>query len=211
MNLGVHELNILFATWTQFDSSDVSAAGYGNGEIFMSYTYDGTNWEEPVNLTNSPTPRCYPEECDSDHWSSLADEVNDTLHIFYVNDKDAGGIPQTEGVATENPMMYLAVSVDTLVGIDDETIRPVNFSLNQNYPNPFNAKTSISFELKEASPVLLEVFDLTGAKVTTLADEFMSAGSHSITWNAENVASGVYYYRLKAGVSHETRQAVLIK
>ncbi len=210
MNLGVHSSNTLFATWTQFDTLDCSNAGYANGEIYMSYTYDGTNWQEPINLTNSATPGCYPEECDSDHWSSLADAVNDTLHILYINDKDAGGIPQTEGVATENPVMYLAYPVDDLVGVDEEVNRPTNFNLNQNYPNPFNAKTNIAFELKEASPVLLEVFDLTGAKVTTLVDEFMSAGSHSITWNAENVASGVYFYKLEAGTSHETRQAVLI-
>ena len=211
MNLGVNESNVLFATWTQFDTTDCSQGGYANGEIYMSYTLDGANWQEPVNLTNSHTPNCYPEECDSDHWSTLADVVNDTLHIVYINDKDAGGIPQNEGVATENPVMYLAVPVDTIVGIRDKVQKPTNFSLNQNYPNPFNAVTNISFELKEPSAVLLEVFNMTGAKVITLVDEYISAGSHSITWNAEHLASGVYYYRLKANSTVKTKRAVLIK
>lgn len=211
MNLGVNESNMFFATWTQFDTSDCSQGGYANGDIFTSYTINGTNWEEPVNLTSSNTDGCYPEECDSDHWSTLADVINDTLHIVYINDKDAGGIPHNEGVATENPVMYLAVPVDTIVGINNEIVRPVSFKLNQNYPNPFNAKTNISFELKEPSPVLLEVFDITGSRVTTLVDEFIQSGSHSVTWNAEGLASGVYYYRLKANNSSKTKRAVLIK
>lgn len=109
MNMGVHPTNILFAIWTQFDTTDCSAGGYANGEIYMSYTCDRTNWEEPENLTNSQTPGCFPGDCDSDHWASLADVVDSSLHITYINDKDAGGIPQNEGVATENPVMYLEI------------------------------------------------------------------------------------------------------
>jgi hypothetical protein len=211
MNLGVHTSNVLFVTWTQFDTTDCSEGGYANGDIFMSYTISGTDWEEPVNLTNSNTDGCFPGACDSDHWSTLADVVNDTLHIVYINDKDAGGIPHDEGVATENPVMYLAYPVDDIVRIDEETNRPASFSLMQNYPNPFNVKTTILFELKKASKVLLEVFDITGAKVTTLVNEFMLVGSHSITWDAEDFASGVYFYRLKTGDTSETKTAVLIR
>jgi len=211
MNLGVQPgVNYLYATWTQFDTSDVSAGGYGNGDLFMSVTIDGgASWEEPVNMTNSYTPGCFPGECDSDHWATLADVVDDHLHIFYTNDKDAGGIPQTEGSATENPMMYLTYPAFT--GIDDDNNRPVNFSLKQNYPNPFNATTVISFELKEYSNVEIEVFDITGARVTTLVDRPMAVGNHQVTWNATDIASGVYYYRLVAGNSSETKQAILIK
>ncbi|MCP4582328.1 MAG: T9SS type A sorting domain-containing protein [candidate division Zixibacteria bacterium] len=213
MSLGVHEgSDGIFATWTQFDTSDVSAGGFGNGDLFMTYSADGGGtWASPVNMTNSATPGCFPGECDSDHWSSLASVVDDNLHILYTNDKDAGGIPQEEGAATENPMKYLMFPNPLATGIEDEVNRPVNFSLNQNYPNPFNASTVISFNLKEAAPVTIDVFDITGAKVTTLIEGDLTAGNHDVTWNASDVASGVYYYKLSAGDATETMRAVLIK
>ena len=213
MNLGVQAgTNNIFATWTQFDTSDVSAGGFGNGDLYMSFSTDGgSTWETPVNMTNSHTPGCFPGECDSDHWSSLCPVVDDNLHVFYTNDKDAGGIVQTEGAATENPMRYLMYP-NPVTGIDDNVnSRPVNFSLNQNYPNPFNVNTVISFSLKEASPVTIDIYDITGAKVKTLVNADMSAGQHQVTWDASDVASGVYYYTLSANNTTETKQAVLIK
>jgi len=214
MNLGVSPLvpNGLVMTYTRFDTTDISSGGYGNGEIYMTFSTDsGQNWEISENLTNSPTPDCFPGECDSDHWSSLSDELDSNLHIIYINDKDAGGIPQTEGSATENPVMYMTFPNPLRTGIQEEGNRPLNFELAQNFPNPFNAKTTISFSLKEASPVTIEIFDLMGARVATLADVAMGAGAHDVAWDASHAASGVYYYKLSAGDQSETKQAVLIK
>jgi len=224
MNLGIIEddqfSSAVFATWTQFDTSDVSATGFGNGEIYTSFSLDrGSTWSVPVDLTNSHSPGCYPGECESDHWSSLADRVElidnrfAKLHYTYINDKDAGAVIQDppEGVATENPVIYDEFIIDLVTAVPETDNRPTNFSLNQNYPNPFNARTTILFELENSSPVLLEIFDITGAKVKTLVDEFLPAGSHDITWNADEVASGVYFYKLSTSNSSQTRQAVLIK
>ncbi|MEE9553911.1 MAG: SdrD B-like domain-containing protein, partial [candidate division Zixibacteria bacterium] len=111
MSLGVHEESGgIFTAYTLFDTSDCSAGGYANGEVYMQYSSnDGLNWSEPENLTDSPTPGCDAGNCDSDVWPSLADRVDDDLHIMYIDDKDAGGVPQYEGVVTENPVLYLAV------------------------------------------------------------------------------------------------------
>jgi len=216
MNMGIQEeTDYLLATWTQFDTSDVSAGGFGNGDIYASISFDGgASWDDHQNATYSQTPGCFPGECDSDHWATLADVVEGSsdwplLHIFYVNDKDAGGIPQDEGSATENPVRYLTHWFYT--SIPEDGNRPVNFNLNQNYPNPFNANTIISFELKEPSPVTIDVYDITGAKVTTLFDGEMPAGNHDIAWDASDVASGVYYYKLTAADESEAKRAVLIK
>jgi len=209
MDLGVEQgSNKLFAIWTQFDTSDCSALGYANGDIWIAYTANGgVSWSEPENLTDSHTPNCEAGDCDSDHWASLADVVDGKLHIFYVNDKDAGGMPQEEGSATENPMLYY----DGYQAIDNSPAAPTNFNLAQNYPNPFNAKTAISFELKAASKVKLEIFNVVGEKVATLANQEMAAGPHRLTWDASQVASGTYYYRLTAGKEEQTRQMVYIK
>ncbi|NOY06990.1 MAG: T9SS type A sorting domain-containing protein [Chlorobi bacterium] len=72
------------------------------------------------------------------------------------------------------------------------------FELNQNYPNPFNPSTNIAFTLPEASQVSLKVIDVLGREVATLVNGRMSAGSHTVTWNADGYQSGVYMYRLNA-------------
>ncbi|MBI5265672.1 MAG: T9SS type A sorting domain-containing protein, partial [candidate division Zixibacteria bacterium] len=93
---------------------------------------------------------------------------------------------------------------------------PTDFALLQNYPNPFNPTTSVSFDLPAVSDVKLEVFDLLGRHVATLASESMPAGRHVVEWNGKDskgqtVASGVYLYRLDAGSYHSTRKMVLLK
>ncbi len=74
---------------------------------------------------------------------------------------------------------------------------PAAFALLQNYPNPFNPSTVISFQLPIASYVSLKVFDLLGREMAVLVDEQQSAGAHSATWNAQGMASGMYFYRLE--------------
>jgi len=213
MNLGVYQgpPEAIFLTYTRFDTTDISSGGYGNGEIYMTYSDNGgSDWTDPINLTNSPTPGCFPGDCNSDHWSTLADVVDYHLHITYINDKDAGGIPQTEGAATNNPVMYLAYP-NPLLAIRDNANRPIAFSLDQNRPNPFNAKTTISFQLKEPADVTLAIFDITGAKVATLVNGHLPAGPHDIIWNAQDAASGIYIYRLTTGGISYSRRAVLLK
>jgi len=89
--------------------------------------------------------------------------------------------------------------------------QPVEFRLHQNYPNPFNPATVISYELPTASDVTLEVFDMLGRRVALLVDESQSAGTHTAEFDASNLASGVYLYRITAGEFLQARQMVLVK
>ena len=99
-----------------------------------------------------------------------------------------------------------------LVEVDrPEVGLPTVSSLAQNYPNPFNATTNISFNLAEASNVSLNVYDITGRLVTTLVDGQMDAGSHVVAWDASNVSSGVYFYKLAAGAYTATKSMNLLK
>ncbi len=93
----------------------------------------------------------------------------------------------------------------------DSKNRPVNFVLNQNYPNPFNASTKISYDIPEATHLELSVYDVNGKLMTTLVNEFHHSGYHSIDFNAEHLASGVYIFRLKAGNFYETKKMILVK
>ncbi len=107
----------LYSLWTQFGTrytlNDCSNLGYANGELMLAVSNDnGLTWDNPTNLTDSPTPNCTDSSCESDHWSSMARygmiyTGYDTLDILYVNDKSAGGIPQGEGIWCTNPVMHL--------------------------------------------------------------------------------------------------------
>lgn len=88
---------------------------------------------------------------------------------------------------------------------------PDAFQLFQNYPNPFNPSTTISFSLPSKSFVTLKIFDLLGREVATIVSDEMSAGSYSKQWNAGNMSSGVYLYRLRAVNFTETKKLVLLK
>jgi len=88
---------------------------------------------------------------------------------------------------------------------------PAEFGLSQNYPNPFNPTTDISFSLKQSGHATLTVYNIRGQKVTTLADGFFGAGTHTVTWDATKVSSGVYLYRLEANDLVETKKMILLK
>lgn len=83
--------------------------------------------------------------------------------------------------------------------------------LSQNYPNPFNPMTSIDYKVRTQGNVTLEVFDATGARVRTLVNGVKKPGSYSESFNAEGLASGVYFYRLKAVGVDEMKKMVLLK
>ena len=88
---------------------------------------------------------------------------------------------------------------------------PTQFALRQNYPNPFNARTVINYQLPLDGCVKLEVYNLLGQKVATLVDEKQGAGSRSVVWDAANVSSGLYLYKLTAGDFSETERTMLVK
>ncbi len=90
-------------------------------------------------------------------------------------------------------------------------IAAAGFQLGQNYPNPFNPTTSISFSLPSRSFVTLKVYDVMGRDVATIASEELPAGSYSRRWNASVYPSGMYLYRLQAGIYAETRRLLFIK
>ena len=76
---------------------------------------------------------------------------------------------------------------------------PTEYGLDQNYPNPFNPSTRIDYLLPENNYVSLAVYDILGELVTTLVNQEMEAGYHSVNWNAVGFSSGIYFYRIHSG------------
>ncbi len=86
-----------------------------------------------------------------------------------------------------------------------------DFSLEQNYPNPFNPTTSISYSLKRQEKATLRVFNARGELVSTLVNGVVSAGSHEVTWNAGDLPSGIYFYKLETADFTQTKKMLLVK
>ncbi len=99
-----------------------------------------------------------------------------------------------------------------LVGIEPPAGNiPKVYALYPNYPNPFNPATSIRYDVPKVSNVTLKVYDIRGREVASLVSENKQPGSYSVTFNASNLASGVYFYRLNAGDYTNTMKMILVK
>jgi hypothetical protein len=98
-------------------------------------------------------------------------------------------------------------------GVEEEAglTLPTVYGLDQNYPNPFNPNTTINYQLPENNHVSLKVYDILGNLVTTLVDQEMDAGYHSINWDASQFASGIYIYRIISGSFISTKKMILMK
>ena len=88
---------------------------------------------------------------------------------------------------------------------------PSKYSLAQNYPNPFNPTTTIAFNLAKSGLTTLTVYNLLGQKVATVLNKEMVSGAHQVTFAQKNLASGVYFYRLRSGDFSEIKKMVLMK
>jgi hypothetical protein len=144
---------------------------------------------------------CYFPYADGVPWSIIA------------SDFDLDGRTDIAITSTSDSLYVLYNLGGGTVGIQEEEIieTPTTFSLAQNFPNPFNPTTTIQFSLPQAGDVSLKIYNLLGEEVKTLVDEYRQAGKHSAQFNANNLASGIYFYRIQAGSFVETKKMILLR
>ncbi|MEW5925587.1 MAG: T9SS type A sorting domain-containing protein, partial [Candidatus Zixiibacteriota bacterium] len=123
---------------------------------------------------------------------------------------EIGGPVEIKHVLGSNPQAE-AVNLEIIHTDRNADLIPEAFSLGQNRPNPFNPITEINFSLPVSCQVSLDVYNIAGQKVASVADGQFEAGHHSVIWDASSQASGIYFYRLKAGEFVETRKMMLLK
>jgi hypothetical protein len=144
------------------------------------------------NIFNNVTARC----------------IDDTVSLF---------IPGGFGSVTGEPPgeatdRFDVTRVGILTGVTPgSTEIPEAYELSQNYPNPFNPVTKINFSIPKSEFVTVKVYDILGKEVATLMNEIRNAGKHSIEFNAINLSSGVYFYRIEAGDFKAVKQMLLLK
>ncbi len=184
----------LFATMQENFIGNVS--NYFPGGI-EPYTYF-------ISWTSYPPPTYYPE---SWFWYNFGEAVLANTYED-MNCESAGGFDSTAFAILSAIGDYLKLgSPSTVI----ETNLPATYLLEQNYPNPFNPVTQIRFSLPTAGHVTIIIYDMLGKEVATLVSQDLYAGSFTKDWNASNVASGVYVYRMQVGDFIETKKLVLMR
>ena len=179
---------------------NVPTGGSNDHEVSLWVTLDWVGWKLVTwDLANDPVGS----------WIGNG-VLNGTLRF------DSIQLTYVPGAATSGTVYIddLRLAVQVPVGIDeDETVSvlPEKYALYQNYPNPFNPSTTIAFDLPESGAVKLTVYDVLGREVKTLLNGRRSAGRYEVRFDASDLASGVYLYRLEAGRHFLTRRMLLVK
>jgi hypothetical protein len=146
---------------------------------------------------------------DSPCISSAIDSIEIAGIWYYSPPTDMEGRPRPNPAGTMPDMG--AFENGPVVGVEDELNLPVTYKLHQNYPNPFNPLTTIKYQIPELSFIILKVYDVLGNEVATLVNSERSTGNYEIEYNASDLSSGIYFYRLQAGSFIETKKMILLK
>ena len=213
---------VLFALWVQQSGAtaasfaemldDTSADGWHTNSIWGAWSFDGGNsWASPYEVASVPGASL--EFVTLDPWLQKIDSTGlYRWHALWLEDLSPGVSLFGQGDSSMNPWIY---GTDTLryinVAVKGENAIANKFTLSDNYPNPFNPVTTISYALPRSGEVTLIVYNLLGEEVTRLIDGFQQAGEYKTIWNASDVSSGIYFYRLSTNDFTETKKMVLLK
>ena len=120
------------------------------------------------------------------------------------------GLTQDDSSRVSTGFWFVSEGLVTKVAAEDKTI-PQKFSLEQNYPNPFNPSTTIRFALPEPSNVTVCLYNILGSEVAILVDDELEPGEYDVVFDARNLSSGVYFYRIQAEGFVCTKKLMLLK
>jgi hypothetical protein len=138
----------------------------------------------------------------------LTEEANmdlyDTITLYHC-------VSASDGAETTNsPVRSAMVTRGTITAVEDDVL-PEGYALQQNYPNPFNPETTISYELGQTGPVQISVYDLWGRQVAELVNTVQTAGPHTVKFDASDLPSGVYVYRMQGEGFSTSRKLTLLR
>lgn len=195
-----------------FDPSgngNITAGGWGTAQF--SFSYDTWMHNELIVDLNSDWAEYYFEGNRVHSWQWTLGAGGDIIPLQLSATNIMGfDFPNPPDSSQWYMDDYKLVRIDTTVGIKDFSV-PTEYILSQNYPNPFNPSTKIKYEIPEISFVNIKVYDVLGSEVVTLINEEQTVGSYEVEFDASNLPSGIYFYRLQAGSFVETKKMVLMK
>jgi hypothetical protein len=204
--------NDLYCMWHGNDDyNDASSGGFVNSELFGAASYDGgATWTDHVNLTNTHSPGGAPGSCDDEDYGTACPYlVNDTVFITYIEDKDAGGVPQSEGTVTENPVRCWMVHKSAFVGIEEIDADDVKTTMALT-PNPSVHAATISYTLATQGIVRLDLVDAIGRQVQTIDSGYRNAGVYSVQVQTSELSNGSYFVVLETPGGRFTENLIVI-
>lgn len=213
-SIGSDAAGNVFIVFQGFKGGDVAANDPATpddknpfGHVYAVGSSNGTAWSAPKDIYGTSVVG------EDVLYASVADLVDNDLHILVQNDGSPGTwLQQTTHPQNRNYFLYTKVAKSSiLTDVRDDEVVTKDFKLGQNYPNPFNPLTHISYTIPSNNLVTLKVFDMLGREVATLVNEVQDAGTHNISFNAKNLASGMYIYTLQAGSFSETKKMMYLK
>lgn len=195
------------------------------------YTWNGSDWSSHTGGQGSlPTGGQFGYSASNDFFEIMVPRSSPGLQgidEFYITLFNFGGekyvcetVPsdpmvQYYGENTSNSVQLTSFAYYEMdqvsIAFNKNNILPNSYRLNQNYPNPFNPFTNITYELPEIGLVVLSLYDIRGRQMAELVNTWQAAGYYNISFNSNQLASGVYFYRLQAGDYHCSRKMILLK
>jgi hypothetical protein len=198
---------ILAAFWLD---AATSSASDSIPDIWMSSrNLTSSAWSTPVNVTSTPALAEL-----GMHVAPYLKSLGSNQYMAFLSREfeagNTGALPTSSSTAAD---IYAGTYTFTQAAsaVNDPAGVPAKFELSQNYPNPFNPSTTINYTLANTANVKLTVVNALGQTVATIVNEEKPAGSHTVSFNASNLASGVYFYTLNAGSFTEVRKMMLMK
>jgi hypothetical protein len=190
----------------EFFVADDDASGFGEGQQYVFSLIEGSAEDTDAGADS------YGPAVGSTTVAVEAIEANLFSISVPLPDGLADGslLTATATVASNTSEFGPSVAIGTVLASEDETI-PDGFALYAAYPNPFNPTTTLSFEVPQPVQATLKVYTVTGLEVATLVDGRVSSGLHQIQWNAVDLPSGMYLYRLEAGSVRKAATVMLLK
>jgi len=192
-NIGANNSTIMKSELPPVPPQGVFDARFASNK-FIEVTQSGSVSELPLKISAVNYP------------VKLSWNVQSTASTQLLIDGKTQTIQGVGSMIVQNSSAQVSVRVNST-----SATMPHLYSLQQNYPNPFNPVTIIRYALPENNHVTLKLYDVLGREIATLINGDISAGEHQIEWNAGNLPSGIYYYRIQAGNFTETKKLLLTK
>lgn len=166
-----------------------------------------------VEITVSGTTNSIAGELVDENGNVVAVNNSTSNNPFTLTAPAEGTYLVNAGYKNPNPRTWDSISVViTLTGVSGNTIEPVpTYKLYNNYPNPFNPSTKIKYSVAEKTFVSLKIYDIAGSEVASIVNREQAPGEYDIDFNAVNLTSGVYLYKIQAGNFVQTKKMILMK
>jgi len=214
--------NLTNGTWIlnelpNFNKTDVlfttqlaAVKAFSTGAVDTTFTGTLASWRQPSNPESQHyTNADWPVPIDLSYTNP--EILTGGLGGFPVGDLDWFPTQREAWEAQRESEEEMISSVLFPTAVHEPAGVPAAYRLEQNYPNPFNPSTKIEYQLPAAGHVTLKVYDILGREVATLVNGYTSSGAHEVQFNATNLASGVYCYRLTSGNFNEMKKMMLVK